>query len=520
MARTRVVVGRLALLAFGVGVAWLAAELLLGLRDRVVAPAAASAPSGREQAASWVFHPTPWTWSFPSATVDLPAGLEAFSYEAATTGAAANSHGFRTAEYTTAHPPDTFRVVVLGDSITWGQGVALADTFPARLEALLRPELAAIGLATQVIAVGVPGSRLIDHVIRLHAHVAALEPDLLILQYFPNDVEYRDDLREPDPLAALGEHSEVLRLVNQVRLRDLFWRQLAAWIEPSSLSWRLYNEGIEAIVTWTRETGTPALVVAFPPSDQRPDGGNFEGFTGLDEFRPLLEPPLAALEAAGLPLLRVAEAYQREAGCEFLCVSPADGHPNARAHGIVAGALARYLAAGAWLPHDAGGVHPAAQGWAEENHLRSQAGSRWDNLNRDYAAQRSLFDALLAHAPDDPWLVAQAARQRFEAGDHPGARVLYERLAEFAPGVASPWFHLARCSDDPAERRALLERMLTVVPDHAPSVEDLMWRERELGDTAATCGLAARLTAIARYPEQLARARQLLLDDNCPEPAR
>lgn len=516
MARTRVVLARLGLVAFGLVVAWLAAELLLGLRQRTTALDADAAPEERQQAASWVYHPTPWTWPFPSRTVDLPAGLQAFSYETGT-GAAANSQGFRTDEYTTAHPPRTCRIVVLGDSITWGQGVALEDTFAARLEEQLRPRLAAVGLDVEVIAIGVPGARLIDHVIRLHAHVAALQPDLVVLQYFPNDVEYYDDLRQEDPLAAAEEHSEVLKLIHQVQLRDLFWRQLAAWIEPTSLSWRLYTEGIAEIAGWSRSSGTPVVVAAFPPSDQRPDGGNFDGFRGLAEFQPLLEPPLEALEAAGLPLLRVVEAYRHEAGREFLCVSPEDGHPNARAHAIVAAALAAFLTDGGWLPAGPDEVHPGGAGWAEEAPLRRRAAAEWDALNRDYAAQRGLYDQLLAQRPDDPWMVAQAARERFESGDHAGARNLYARLPELAPDVASPWFHLARCTDDLAQRCDLLQRMLAVVPDHAPSVEDLMWRRRELGDTAETCRLAVRLTGIARYPEQLHRAQQLLVDDHCSE---
>lgn len=510
MSDARTLLPRLTLLAAGTVVAVGLAELLLPARE--TPPAAAPEPS--PQAASWVHHPSPWAFRFGDRGVDLPATVEAFSRELVT-GADHNSHGFRTDEYTTARPPDTFRVVILGDSLTWGQGVPVEDAFPAVLEDLLAERIAPAGLEVEVLAVGVCGARLVDHVVRLHAHVARLEPDLLVLQHFSNDVEYLVDHREPDPLAALGEQSEILRLVNAVRLREAFWRQLAAWIEPGSLSWRLYREAAAEVARWHDAAGTPVVVAAFPPSDQRPGGGNFDGYAELEEFRPLLEPPLKVLEEAGLPVLRLEEAFRREAGRRFLCVSPTDGHPNPLAHSIAARAVGRFLESGGWLPRGAGDVRPAAAGFAAELPLRREAAARWRELNRDYAAQRVLFDALLDAAPGDPWLVAQAAHQRHESGDHDGAAALYRRLPELAPEVAAPWYHLARCTPEPAGRRALLERMLAAVPDHSPSLEELMWLHDRLGDAPSTCRFAGELAAVARYPEQLERATSVIDRPEC-----
>ncbi len=510
MPHARTLLPRLALLAAGTVTAVALAELLLPVRE----PSPATAAEPPPQAASWVHHPSPWAWRFGDRGVDLPATVEAFSREAVT-GADHSSHGFRTDEYTTARPPDTFRVVVLGDSLTWGQGVAFEDTFPEVLEGLLAERVVPVGLEAEVIAVGVCGARLVDHVIRLHAHVAGLEPDLLVLQHFPNDVEYLVDHREPDPLAVLKRESEILRLVDAVRLRDVYWRQLAAWIEPGSTSWRLYRRAAAEIARWRDASGTPVVVAAFPPSDQRPGGGNFDGYAELEAFRPLLEPPLEVLEDAGLPVLRLEEAFRREAGRRFLCVSTGDGHPNPLAHGIAARAIDRFLEGGGWLPRGAADVRPAASRYADELPLRREAAARWRELNRDYAAQRDLFDRLLDVAPGDPWLAAQAAHQRYEAGDIDGAAQLYRRLPELAPEVAAPWYHLARCTPEPAERKMLLELMLDAVPDHSPSLEELMWLHDRLGDGATACRLAGEVAAVARYPEQLERARAVLGRAEC-----
>jgi len=48
-----------------------------------------------------------------------------------------NSDGFRGREYSVDKPSNTFRVIVLGDSFTFGQGFNLEDTFCYRLEKLL-----------------------------------------------------------------------------------------------------------------------------------------------------------------------------------------------------------------------------------------------------------------------------------------------------------------------------------------------------------------------------------------------
>ncbi|MFQ5473873.1 MAG: SGNH/GDSL hydrolase family protein, partial [Dehalococcoidia bacterium] len=48
-----------------------------------------------------------------------------------------NEHGLRGPSITVEKPPNTFRVLCLGDSFTFGEGVRQHDTYPTRLQALL-----------------------------------------------------------------------------------------------------------------------------------------------------------------------------------------------------------------------------------------------------------------------------------------------------------------------------------------------------------------------------------------------
>ncbi len=94
-----------------------------------------------------------------------------------------NSQGFRgKREYSLEKPPNTNRIVVLGDSVTLGHGVEDEETFSAVLEKRLsqiKP--------TEVINMGVSGFGTAEELIQLRNVGLKYNPDLAILAYFPND---------------------------------------------------------------------------------------------------------------------------------------------------------------------------------------------------------------------------------------------------------------------------------------------------------------------------------------------
>ncbi|MEO6025500.1 MAG: GDSL-type esterase/lipase family protein [Candidatus Binatia bacterium] len=85
-----------------------------------------------------------------------------------------------------AKAPGTIRIVVLGDSFTFGLGVEEADTFPASLE---RSLTAALGHGTvEVLNAGVPGYNLFQERGALASRVPALTPDVIVLGFVENDL--------------------------------------------------------------------------------------------------------------------------------------------------------------------------------------------------------------------------------------------------------------------------------------------------------------------------------------------
>jgi lysophospholipase L1-like esterase len=97
-----------------------------------------------------------------------------------------NSLGFRGPEAATPKPQGRFRVVVVGDSLTLGWSVADDETFSARLERLLHQRFPNRDL--DVVNLGVGGYNTRQEVTLLTRHVLRLEPDLVLVGFYSNDV--------------------------------------------------------------------------------------------------------------------------------------------------------------------------------------------------------------------------------------------------------------------------------------------------------------------------------------------
>jgi hypothetical protein len=97
-----------------------------------------------------------------------------------------NALGFRdTREYSLAKPPGTFRIVVLGDSVTFGHGAIFEGSYPYLLEQRLRewrPDV-----KWEVWNLGVPGYNTAQELAYLNEVGQRYAPDLVIVGFFVND---------------------------------------------------------------------------------------------------------------------------------------------------------------------------------------------------------------------------------------------------------------------------------------------------------------------------------------------
>jgi hypothetical protein len=105
-----------------------------------------------------------------------------------------NSYGFRDYEYSLEKQPNTYRIIALGDSHTFGLGVNLTDTYPKVLERLLNERND--GRKYEVLNFGNPGANLVEKIEFLKEKGILFHPDLIILQWDADDRLNRTEWEE------------------------------------------------------------------------------------------------------------------------------------------------------------------------------------------------------------------------------------------------------------------------------------------------------------------------------------
>jgi lysophospholipase L1-like esterase len=111
---------------------------------------------------------------------------------------AINSFGLRGEEIVTPKPPGRIRLLAVGDSITFGYGVRVEDTYPKVLETLLNQNKPA-GSQYEVLNGGTLGGSLEDYLHFLQQKSATLQPDVILIGLCLNDILVYQNATQPDP---------------------------------------------------------------------------------------------------------------------------------------------------------------------------------------------------------------------------------------------------------------------------------------------------------------------------------
>ena len=106
-----------------------------------------------------------------------------------------NTWGFRERQFELIKPDHIYRIAVIGDSFTFGQGIAEKDRFTNLLEASLNQRT--YGFRYEVLNFGKCGAETIDHLVILKDIVLKARPDFVLLQWYVNDFEGHDKTAQP-----------------------------------------------------------------------------------------------------------------------------------------------------------------------------------------------------------------------------------------------------------------------------------------------------------------------------------
>jgi lysophospholipase L1-like esterase len=139
-----------------------------------------------------------------------------------------NALGLRGPEIERTPPPGRTRILALGDSMTFGYYLEEDETWPARLEALLR----ARGRDVEVVNGGSGGWSIASETLFLEERALALEPDHVIVAFCANDIA---DLDRPGSVyegqkqaVATGGGALYEALVTSA-IYELYLRAQVAW---------------------------------------------------------------------------------------------------------------------------------------------------------------------------------------------------------------------------------------------------------------------------------------------------
>lgn len=265
-----------------------------------------------------------------------------------------NSQGIRDHEVPEVAPPGTTRVLALGDSQTFGNGIDLADTWPKQLERQLNARRA--DRSSEVLNCGIPGTDTWQHEIVLRRLLGAYHPTLAVVAVYPNDVS---KAFRPDPSYALPTNTLAKRLgycfkssaVITVALQGA--RGLRAALSPGAdvsreraivggghdplvdEGWQQIEKSLGAMKRECDEAGARLVVLVIPRRDE---------VMGIEKSRAFDERVRTIADHAGIPCVvpldALADEYRRSRQAMFIAW---DGHNSGIANRVIAQQLAAAL---------------------------------------------------------------------------------------------------------------------------------------------------------------------------------
>jgi len=283
-----------------------------------------------------------------------------------------NHLGLRDRERSMEPIPGTIRILALGDSVTFGAGVAEEDAFPRMTEALLNASRTDGRTSVEVLNFGIPGYNTIHELAQLRELGLALHPQVVVVGFLYNDVELSTEQRihrgqtiQPDGVhEAPNALSLARRVKSSINASIVYLKQHSlffAWLTPrlgialrpfgakgfgqvgevedqyvdSNPNWHRVRTALLDMKRLCDERKIQLVVVVIPAMTK---------FTESDyPIKKYHEAVLGFCQAHSITCLDLLPPFWGLDGTKFW-ISPTDGHPNAQGHRIMAEALTKFLA--------------------------------------------------------------------------------------------------------------------------------------------------------------------------------
>ena len=275
-----------------------------------------------------------------------------------------NSHGLRERELAIPKPEGTFRLLVLGDSFTWGVGLDAEQSVPRLLEELLTADHASRKI--EVVNAAIPGHNTVEQLHLFRETGQLYEPDLVLLIYNLNDIEYLPELAEGEPetetatpvveidpgedvtsyshraglrgmVLAVEKRSaltrflvprvgSLLRRLGLIRSVEFSWvAKVFQGFHDDNPGWRESRRALSELAAEARAMDIPMMVAIYPLF------ANLEDYQGRSAHAVIGE----ACAELGIPATDLLPLFENTRTRSHW-INHMDSHPNARAHRVVA----------------------------------------------------------------------------------------------------------------------------------------------------------------------------------------
>ncbi len=201
------------------------------------------------------------------------------------------------------------RILVQGDSITWGQGVPQwTDLYPYRLLQSLNSD----GERYEMTTLAAPGKETDWHAANLKLFGDKIDPDIIIYQWYINDVEVKNNRRPPPapPWRSLPFHLDLTNssflyfLVDQRLERivigsgKLYADYINEDFKEGSIYWQAFRDAFHQWATRARSMAD-RVVIAFYPAV--PFSGEYPLKEITDRVKRLTKPNIYTIPAHSMP---------------------------------------------------------------------------------------------------------------------------------------------------------------------------------------------------------------------------
>lgn len=273
--------------------------------------------------------------------VKIPGAFEAFYWHDILH--VHNKSGMRRTEPFPPKSDHQFRIMIVGDSLTYGYGVREEETYPRQIEAALKTNF-----NVEVLNLGVNGKQSKEILEVVRKYTQTLQPDLIIYGVCLNDflpahvADYQNNMayRFPMPEAIkeiLSERTFLGRLVSdaynnilmKLGLRNDFFRDI---LKDFNHYQTRFARDVKEMNDFALDRGLPSMVAMVLNQFPELHSKGYQIAMAAEKH----------LSNAGMEVIPT-EEYYKKYDKQLMVVSPWEGHPNAKAHKIFAGFLVAHL---------------------------------------------------------------------------------------------------------------------------------------------------------------------------------